>query len=37
MCLGEDVSGSEAIGALLIGSSVLYFTVADRREVRAAS
>ena len=33
-CLGEDVTRSEAIGALLIGSSVLYFTMADRRGAR---
>lgn len=37
VCLGEDVTRSEAAGALLIGSSVLYFTMTDRREVRAAS
>jgi O-acetylserine/cysteine efflux transporter len=37
VCLGEDVTRSEAVGALLIGSSVLYFTMADRRQVRAAS
>jgi drug/metabolite transporter (DMT)-like permease len=37
--LSEDVTRSEAIGAFLIGSSVLYFTTADRRgaRVRAAS
>lgn len=34
VCLGEDVTRSEAIGALLIGTSVLYFTMADRREAR---
>ncbi|MEP7022760.1 MAG: DMT family transporter [Actinomycetota bacterium] len=32
--LGEGVTRNEAIGALLIGSSVLYFTIADRREAR---
>jgi O-acetylserine/cysteine efflux transporter len=36
VCLGEDVTRSEAAGALLIGSSVLYFTRADRREARGA-
>jgi EamA-like transporter family len=30
--LGEGVTGREAIGALLVGTSVLYFTVAERRE-----
>jgi drug/metabolite transporter (DMT)-like permease len=37
VCLGEDVTRSEGIGALLIGSSVVFFAVADRRAVRAAS
>jgi O-acetylserine/cysteine efflux transporter len=36
VCLGEDVTRSEAVGALLIGSSVLYFTLADRRAARAS-
>jgi drug/metabolite transporter (DMT)-like permease len=35
--LGEGVSRSEAIGAFLIGSSVLYFTLADRRGATAVS
>jgi O-acetylserine/cysteine efflux transporter len=34
--LGEGVRGSDATGAALVGSSVLYFTIADRRRARAA-
>jgi O-acetylserine/cysteine efflux transporter len=32
ICLGEGVTGSDAIGAGLVGSSVVYFAIADRRE-----
>jgi O-acetylserine/cysteine efflux transporter len=32
MFLGEGVTRSDAIGAVLVGASVLYFTIADRRE-----
>jgi O-acetylserine/cysteine efflux transporter len=32
--LGEGVTGSEGIGAVLVGASVLYFTVAERRAAR---
>jgi O-acetylserine/cysteine efflux transporter len=30
--LREDMSGRDALGAVLIGSSVLYFTIADHRD-----
>jgi O-acetylserine/cysteine efflux transporter len=33
--LGEHVAAPDVIGALLVGSSVLYFTVADRRDALA--
>jgi O-acetylserine/cysteine efflux transporter len=32
--LGESVTGRDAAGAALVASSVLYFTIADRREAR---
>lgn len=32
--LGEDVTVSDGIGAALVGASVLYFTVVDRRDAR---
>jgi O-acetylserine/cysteine efflux transporter len=32
--LGEGLTGRDAIGAVLVGSSVLYFTIADRRAAR---
>jgi drug/metabolite transporter (DMT)-like permease len=32
--LNEGVTGREAIGAVLVGASVLYFTVAERRAAR---
>jgi O-acetylserine/cysteine efflux transporter len=32
--LGERVTGREGIGAVLIGASVLYFTVAERHEAK---
>ena len=32
--LGEGVTGREGIGAVLIGASVLYFTVAERRAAK---
>ena len=33
--LGEDMTGRDALGAILIGSSVLYFAIADHREATA--
>jgi O-acetylserine/cysteine efflux transporter len=33
--LGEGVTGRDALGAVLIGSSVLYFAIADHREATA--
>jgi drug/metabolite transporter (DMT)-like permease len=33
--LREGLTPGDAIGAVLIGSSVLYFVVADRRGTRA--
>ena len=33
--LGESMTGRDALGAVLIGSSVLYFAIADRREATA--
>jgi O-acetylserine/cysteine efflux transporter len=33
--LGERVTASDAVGAALVGASVLYFTIADRREAAA--
>src|SRR6202046_5065467 len=33
--LGEGMTGRDALGAVLIGSSVLYFAIADHREARA--
>jgi hypothetical protein len=33
--LGEDMTSRDALGAVLIGSSVLYFTIADRRDAAA--
>jgi uncharacterized membrane protein len=33
--LHEDVTGRDALGAALIGSSVLYFAIADHREATA--
>jgi O-acetylserine/cysteine efflux transporter len=32
--LGEDVTVSDGGGAALVGASVLYFTIADRRDAR---
>jgi drug/metabolite transporter (DMT)-like permease len=32
--LGERMTGRDAVGAVLVGSSVLYFTIADRRAAR---
>jgi hypothetical protein len=33
--LGEGLTARDAFGAVLIGSSVVYFAIADRREARA--
>ena len=33
--LGEGMTGRDALGAVLIGSSVAYFTIADHREATA--
>jgi O-acetylserine/cysteine efflux transporter len=33
--LGEGMTGRDALGAILIGSSVLYFAIADHREATA--
>jgi peptide subunit release factor 1 (eRF1) len=33
--LGEGMTARDALGALLIGSSVLYFAIADHREATA--
>jgi O-acetylserine/cysteine efflux transporter len=33
--LGEGMSGRDALGAVLIGSSVVYFAIADHREATA--
>jgi drug/metabolite transporter (DMT)-like permease len=33
--LRESVTSRDALGAVLVGSSVLYFTIADRREALA--
>ena len=33
--LGEGMTGRDALGAVLIGSSVLYFAIADHREATA--
>jgi O-acetylserine/cysteine efflux transporter len=33
--LRESVTSRDALGAVLVGSSVLYFTIADRREASA--
>jgi drug/metabolite transporter (DMT)-like permease len=33
--LREDMTSRDALGAVLIGSSVLYFTIADRRYAAA--
>ena len=33
--LGEGMTGRDALGAFLIGSSVVYFTIADHREATA--
>jgi uncharacterized membrane protein len=33
--LGEGMTGRDALGAVLIGSSVIYFAIADHREVIA--
>jgi drug/metabolite transporter (DMT)-like permease len=33
--LREGVTSRDALGAVLIGSSVLYFTIADHREASA--
>jgi drug/metabolite transporter (DMT)-like permease len=33
--LGEGMTGRDALGAVLIGSSVLYFVIADHREATA--
>ncbi len=33
--LGEGMSGRDAVGAVLIGSSVVYFAIADHREATA--
>ena len=35
VCLGEDMTIRDALGAALIGSSVLYFTIADHRAATA--
>ena len=35
--LREGVTSRDALGAVLIGSSVLYFTITDRREASAAA
>jgi hypothetical protein len=35
--LGEGLTGRDALGAVLIGSSVAYFTIADHREATAQS
>jgi O-acetylserine/cysteine efflux transporter len=35
--LREGVTSRDALGAVLIGSSVLYFTISDRREASAAA
>jgi drug/metabolite transporter (DMT)-like permease len=34
--LGEDVTGADAAGATLVGASVAYFVIAERRAERAA-
>jgi drug/metabolite transporter (DMT)-like permease len=33
--LGEDVTASDAVGAVLVGASVLYFAIFDRRNASA--
>jgi drug/metabolite transporter (DMT)-like permease len=33
--LGEGLTGRDALGAVLVGSSVLYFAIVDRRDARA--
>ena len=33
--LGEGMTGRDALGAVLVGSSVLYFAIVDRRDARA--
>ena len=33
--LGEAITSRDAVGAILVGSSVLYFAIADRREATA--
>ncbi len=33
--LGEGMTGRDALGAVLIGSPVLYFAIADHREATA--
>jgi drug/metabolite transporter (DMT)-like permease len=33
--LGESVTVSDGVGAVLVGASVLYFTIADRRQAAA--
>jgi drug/metabolite transporter (DMT)-like permease len=34
--LGEDVTGADAAGAILIGASVVYFVIAEQRAERSA-
>ena len=35
--LGERMTGRDALGAILVGSSVLYFAIADHREATAGA
>jgi O-acetylserine/cysteine efflux transporter len=35
--LREGITGRDALGAVLVGSSVIYFAIADRRDIAAAA